>query len=52
MNRIFNEGDTVRSLLNGRYSTIIQVCGEILICINRNGLVELMDFEVDLIKDK
>lgn len=49
MNKMFNEGDTIRSYWDGRCSTIIQVCGEILVCINSNGLIELMDFEVDLI---
>lgn len=49
MDRYFNEGDTIRSHLDGKDYTIVQVWGEILNCTNEEKLIELMDFEVDLI---
>ena len=52
MYRIFNEGDIVRSHLDNKIYTIIDVWGEILNCISKNGLVELTDFEVDMINKK
>ena len=50
--RIFNEGNTVKSHWDNKEYVIIEVWGEILRCVDKNGYTELMDFEVDLIQSK
>lgn len=51
MRRIFNEGDTIKSHWDNKKYIIIQVLGEVLDCINKEKLIQLMDFEVDLINN-
>lgn len=50
MNTIFNSGDIVRSHWDKKDYIILEVFGDILCCISNFGYIELMDFEVDLIK--
>lgn len=52
MYRMFNEGDTVKSHLDNKIYTIVEVWGEILKCVNKNEIVELNDFEVDIINKR
>ncbi len=51
MDRIFNEGNIVKSHLDNKNYIITAVWGEILKCVDDNGWdIELCDFEVDLVK--
>ena len=50
MPRIFNETDRVKSHWDNKEYLIVEVWGEILRCEGPNGVVKLMDFEVDLVQ--
>lgn len=53
MDRIFNEGDTVKSHLDNKIYIITEVWGDLLTCVDDNGKNrKLWDFEVDLLKER